>query len=176
MIEITPMLPEHAEAVLNIYEEGLQTGQSTFNTEVPTWQDWDKGHLAHSRLVAIENGKVLGWVALSPVSARHCYRGVAEFSIYIGAQARGKGIGNLLMQALIQKSEANGIWTLHSSTFPENTASINLQKKYGFREIGYREKIAELHGVWRDTILLERRSTVTGVPNNAMLTDTVSKL
>jgi len=158
MIEITPMLPAHAEAVLKIYEEGLQTGQATFNTQVPSWEDWDRGHLPHSRLVALEAGRVLGWVALSPVSARHCYRGVAEFSIYIGAESRGKGVGKLLMQKLIEESEANGIWTLHSSTFPENTASIKLQKQFGFREIGYREKIAELNGIWRNTILLERRS------------------
>ncbi len=155
------MLPEHAEAVLAIYAQGLQTGLATFNTEVPAWSDWDKSHSPHSRLVALEDGEVLGWVALSPVSQRYCYRGVAEFSIYISAEHRGLGIGDLLMEALITESEANGIWTLHSSTFPENTASINLQKKYGFREIGYREKIAELHGVWRNVVLLERRSKIT---------------
>lgn len=158
MIEVIPMLSAHAEAVLKIYQEGLQTGQATFNTDVPTWEEWSKGHHAHSRLVAVERGKVLGWVALSPVSARSCYRGVAEFSIYIGSGSRGKGVGSLLLEALITESELNGIWTLHASTFPENTASVNLQKKHGFREIGYREKIAELHGVWRDTVLLERRS------------------
>lgn len=152
------MLPEHAAEVLQIYGEGLATGQATFNTEVPAWADWDRAHLPHSRLVAQEDSRVVGWAALSPVSARSCYRGVAEFSLYIGAAHRGLGVGNLLMQQLIQESEANGIWTLHSSTFPENMASLRLQKKWGFREIGYREKIAQLHGVWRNTILLERRS------------------
>lgn len=163
MVEVTKMLPQHAGAVLQIYSEGLATGKATFNTEVPSWEAWDKGHHSHSRLVAVENGKVQGWAALSPVSARSCYRGVAELSIYIGAGHQGKGIGNLLMQHLIADSEDNGIWTIHSSTFPENKASINLQKKYGFREIGYRERIAELNGAWRNTVLLERRSQVNGL-------------
>ncbi|MDX5481445.1 MAG: N-acetyltransferase family protein [Hymenobacteraceae bacterium] len=163
MIEIKKMLPEHAGAVLKIYTEGLATGQATFNTEVPSWQEWDKGHLRHSRLVVLTDSSVLGWAALSPVSSRYCYRGVAEFSIYIGSESRGKGVGNLLMQRLIEESEANGIWTLHSSTFPENAASINLQKKHGFREIGYREKISWLNGQWRDTVLLERRSRKVGI-------------
>jgi L-amino acid N-acyltransferase YncA len=163
MVEVTKMLPEHAGVVLHIYAEGLATGQATFNTEVPSWQAWDKDHHTHSRLVAVENGEVLGWAALSPVSARYCYRGVAELSIYIGAVHQGKGLGNQLMQHLIAESEANDIWMIHSSTFPENTASINLQKKFGFREIGYRERIAELNGQWRNTVLLERRSLVNGL-------------
>ena len=162
------MLPVHAGAVLQIYKEGLDTGQATFNTEVPSWEQWDRGHHQHSRFVAIVGEKVAGWVALSPVSVRYCYRGVAEFSIYVSAAFRGQGVGDKLMQALIPESEANGIWTLHSSTFPENLASIKLQKKYGFREIGYREKIAALNGIWRDTILLERRSNITGVEQPAM--------
>lgn len=162
MVEIGSMLPEHAEAVLQIYEEGLQTRQATFNTEVPVWEEWDRNHCQHSRLVATENGQVLGWVAISPVSVRYCYRGVAEFSIYIRAACKGKGIGKLLMEALIKESEANGIWTLQSSTFPENAASIDLQKEFGFREIGYRENVAELDGQWRNTMLLERRSRVVG--------------
>ena len=122
------MLPSHAEAVLNIYREGLATGQATFNTEVPAWEEWDKNHLPHSRLVALQGKEVVGWVALSPVSSRYCYRGVAEFSIYISASQRGEGVGSLLMQHLIEKSEDNGIWTLYSATFAENTASIALQK------------------------------------------------
>src|SRR5688500_11003405 len=116
MIEIVPMLPAHAVAVLQIYAEGIATGQATFNTEIPTWENWDKNHYGHSRLVAVENGQVIGWVALSPVSGRHCYRGVAECSIYISAASRGKGVGNLLMQQLIEASEANGIWMLHTTT------------------------------------------------------------
>jgi len=163
MIEIVPITPAHAAQVLQIYEEGLATGQATFNTEVPSRETWDKGHLPHSRLVAVAEEKVLGWVALSPVSTRPCYRGVAELSIYIGEKSRGKGVGNLLLQHLIGESEANGIWTLHSSTFPENKASIRLQQKHGFREIGYRERIAQLNGVWRNTVLLERRSQIIGI-------------
>ena len=163
MVEITKMLQEHAGAVLQIYAEGLATGQATFNTEVPSWESWDQDHHTHSRLVAVENEVILGWAALSPVSVRYCYRGVAELSIYIGTAHQGKGVGNLLMQHLIAESEDNGIWMIHSSTFPENIASIRLQKRYGFREIGYRERIAELNGQWRNTVLLERRSQVNGI-------------
>ncbi len=152
------MQPEHAGAVLQIYGEGLRTGFSTFNTEIPSWEDWDRNHLPHTRLVAIAAGEVMGWVALLPVSDRHCYRGVAEFSIYIAAAHRGTGIADLLMQHLIAESEANGIWTLQSATFAENTASLRLQERHGFRQVGYRERVAQLHGTWRNTILLERRS------------------
>ena len=158
MIELAPMQPEHAHEVLRIYGEGLETGYSTFNTEVPTWEEWDRSHLPHTRLVAIENEEVLGWVALLPVSSRACYRGVAEFSIYIATRHRGRGIADQLMQAMIAESEYNGIWTLQSSTFADNTVSLRLQERHGFRQIGYRDRIARLHGVWRNTILLERRS------------------
>ena len=175
-IKIVPMLPAHAEAVLQIYREGLETGEATFNTEIPTWEQWDRGHHQHSRFVAVDGTTVAGWVALSPVSVRYCYRGVAEFSIYIAVACRGKGVGDKLMQRLIPDSEANGIWTLHSSTFPENVASIKLQQKHGFRVIGYREKIAELHGVWRDTVLLERRSNVAGVPEHTLTKSIESKI
>ena len=163
MIQIQPLLPEHADAVLSIYAEGLQSGHATFNTVVPSWQEWDVAHLAHTRLVATENDKVLGWVALLPVSSRACYEGVAEFSIYIAKESRGKGIGNLLIEAMIKESEANGIWTLQSSTFETNTASIILQQKFGFRIIGVRERIAQLNTVWHNTVVLERRSKFTGV-------------
>jgi L-amino acid N-acyltransferase YncA len=158
MIQIIPMQTAHAEQVLHIYGEGLETGFSTFNTEVPTWGEWDRNHLPHTRLVAIENGEVLGWVALLPVSARVCYRGVAEFSIYIATRHRGRGIADQLMRSMIAESEANGIWTLQSSTFADNTTSLRMQERHGFRQIGYRDRIAQLHGVWRNTILLERRS------------------
>ncbi|EJF08678.1 GCN5-related N-acetyltransferase family protein [Pontibacter sp. BAB1700] len=150
----------HACDVLRIYGEGLQTGFSTFNTEVPTWEEWDRNHLPHTRIVAIENEEVLGWVALLPVSSRACYRGVAEFSIYIATRHRGRGIADRLMQAMIEESEANGIWTLQSSTFADNTTSLRMQERHGFRQIGYRDRIAQLHGVWRNTILLERRSNL----------------
>ncbi|EMR03004.1 GNAT family N-acetyltransferase [Cesiribacter andamanensis] len=162
MIQIQAMLPLHAADVLAIYEEGLATGQATFTTQVPSWAEWDGSHLLHSRLVALEEERVLGWAALSAVSARHCYRGVAELSLYIEASRRGQGLGQLLLEHLIKESEANGIWTLQSSTFPENRASLRLQKRWGFREIGYRERIARLQGVWRNTLLLERRSPVVG--------------
>ncbi len=157
-IDIIQMMPAHTQRVLTIYKEGLDTGQATFNTEVPTWDEWDNLHHKHSRFTALMGSDILGWAALSPVSARYCYRGVAELSIYIAANSRGIGIGDLLLKNLIPDSESNGIWTLHSSVFPENTASIKLHKKHSFREIGYREKIAALHGVWRNTVLLERRS------------------
>ena len=156
------MLPEHAGAVLRIYAEGLESGNATFNTVVPAWEEWNSNHHTHTRFVATENNEVLGWVALSLVSSRQCYSGVAEFSIYIAAAQRGKGIANLLMQKMIEESEANGIWTLYSATFEKNIASIALQKKFGFRVIGYRERIAQLHGVWHNTIMLERRSKITG--------------
>jgi L-amino acid N-acyltransferase YncA len=152
------MQTEHAQAVLRIYGEGLETGFATFNTEIPTWEEWDRNHLPHTRLVAIEEGEVLGWVALLPVSSRACYRGVAEFSIYIATRHRGRGIADQLMRAMIEESEANDIWTLQSSTFADNTSSLRLQERHGFRQIGYRDRIAQLHGVWRNTVLLERRS------------------
>ena len=166
-VQINPMLPLHWEAVKAIYESGIATGNATFALSAPaSWELWDKGHLRHSRLVAVSANKVVGWVALSPTSARECYKGVCEVSIYIDAENRGKGIGSLLMAALIKSSEANGIWSLYSSMFPENRTSIALHKKFGFREIGYREKIAQLNGTWRDTVLLERRSKVVGNANS----------
>jgi L-amino acid N-acyltransferase YncA len=161
---IEPLLAEHWEAVKTIYENGIATGDATFQTAAPaTWELWDNGHISHSRFVAKSDNKVIGWVALSPTSTRKCYKGVCELSIYIDDDYRGKGIGNLLMQAVVQSSEANGVWCLYSSTFPQNKASIALQKKFGFREIGYREKIAQHNGVWRDTVLLERRSRLVGI-------------
>ncbi len=163
MIQIQALLPEQADAVLAIYGEGLQSGQATFNTALPSWQEWDAAHLLHTRLIATENSKVLGWVALLPVSSRACYKGVAEFSIYIAKESRGRGIGNLLMEAMIKESEANGIWTLQSATFATNAASIALQQKFGFRIIGVRERIAQLNAVWHNTVMLERRSKCTGV-------------
>ena len=119
---------------------------------------WDAHHHTHSRLVAEEDGKVLGWVAISPFSSIPAYQGVAEVSLYIDEDARGKGIGTALMHAVIEASEAAGIWTLHSQIFPENTASLKLHQRFGFREVGRRERIGQLAGVWRDTVLLERRS------------------
>lgn len=157
---IDPMLPKHWPQVQAIYLEGIATGQATFETTAPDWPGWDESHLAKCRLVAIREEKVLGWAALSAVSKRKVYAGVAEVSVYIASDARGIGVGNALMSALIPASEAEGIWTLQSAVFPENTASIALHLKHGFREVGRRERIAKLHGIWRDTVLLERRSRI----------------
>ena len=149
--------------MLAIYGEGIATGQATFETILPEWQQWDAGHLPLGRFVAREGNKILGWAALSPVSRRQVYAGVAEVSVYIAASARGKGVGKALMAKLIEASEANGFWTLQSSIFPENLASIELHLKHGFRELGRRKRVAKLQGVWRDTVLLERRSQVVGI-------------
>ncbi len=149
--------------VKSIYELGIATGIATFETTAPNWEQWHKNHLLFGRLVIILENEVVGWTALTAVSNRCIYQGVAEVSIYIHPNHRGKGIGQLLMKKLIFESEKNGIWTLHSSIFSENIGSINLHKKVGFRMIGYREKIGKLKGVWKDNVLLERRSRVVGI-------------
>ena len=146
------------EQVRAIYLEGIRTGDATFETEAPSWERWDEGHLLFARLVLRDGGAVLGWAALSPVSKREVYRGVAEVTVYVAEGARGRGIGRALLAALIAEAERNGIWTLQASIFPENTASVELHRRCGFREVGRRERIAMLHGVWRDTLLFERRS------------------
>jgi L-amino acid N-acyltransferase YncA len=146
------------ERVLEIYRMGLDTRNATFETKVPDWQEWNAKHLSHSRFVADEDGIITGWAALSPFSSRDVYRGVAELSIYVAIGFRGRKIGSHLMEQIIISSEHNGIWTLFASVFPENEATLKLHYKFGFREIGRRERIAKLDGVWRDTILLERRS------------------
>ncbi len=145
------------EQVREIYLEGIRSGNSTFETDAPTWEKWDEGHLPIARLVIRDEEKVLGWAALSPVSKRDVYRGVVEVTVYVTESARGKGIGRALLEALIAESEKSGIWTHQASIFPENTASIELHLKCGFREVGRRERIAMLNGVWRDTVLFERR-------------------
>ena len=148
-------------SVRAIYEEGIATGQATFETSAPDWTAWDAKHLASPRLVARDE-EVVGWAALSPVSARAVYRGVCEVSIYVAEHARGRGVGHKLLEALIAESEAAGIWTLQASIFPENEASVGLHLRHGFRVVGRRERIAQQHGIWRDTVILERRSLVTG--------------
>src|SRR5215468_11403950 len=160
---IDSMRPEDWEFVRAIYLEGIATGQATFETEAPDWERWDAGHLPQCRLVARNGDVVLGWAALSPVSRREVYAGVAEVSVYVAASARGLGVGGALMRALIEASELHGVWTLQSSIFPENHASVALHLKHGFREVGRRERIARRHGVWRDTVVLERRSRVAGL-------------
>lgn len=148
--------------VAHIYAENIEAGLSTFETSVPSWEDFDSTRLRDCRLVAETDGKVVGWAALSPVSPRHCYRGVAELSIYIDATAHGRGIGSSLLRRLIGESESAGIWTLQGTIFPENAASIRLMKKYGFRFVGRRERIAYHRCAWRDTVIFERRSPAVG--------------
>ncbi len=157
------MHARHWEEVRAVYLEGLATGDATFETEAPDWGRWDASHLRSCRLVALSGGRVAGWAALSPVSAREVYAGVAEVSVYVGADFRGRGLGRALLEALVRESEAAGIWTLQASIFPENVASVALHKACGFREVGRRERIGRMDGRWRDTLLLERRSRVVGV-------------
>jgi L-amino acid N-acyltransferase YncA len=151
-------------AVRAVYLEGIATGDATFETEAPSWETWDAAHLRFARLVAREGEDVIGWAALSPVSQRKTYLGVAEVSVYIAAHSRGKGVGRALLERLIQESEQNGIWTLQASVFPENAATLALHKRCGFREVGRRERISKLNATWRDTIQLERRSEIVGAP------------
>lgn len=150
-------------AVRAIYLEGIATGEATFETEAPSWKEWDAAHISFARLVARAGDKVSGWSALTPVSRRKAYAGVAEVSVYVAAPRRGQGVGGALLERLIQESEQNGIWTLQAAVFPENAATLALHKRCGFREIGRRERISKLNGNWRDTILLERRSEIVGV-------------
>lgn len=157
-LQIISLSPEHWPEVREIYCEGLRTSQATFETTAPSWEKWDTTHLAHSRLVAMAGGAMAGWAALSPVSARAVYAGVAEVSVYVAERWRGKGVGRALLLALINSSEENGIWTLQAGIFPENESSLALHRACGFREVGRREKIGMLNGVWRDTMLLERRA------------------
>ena len=149
------------EQVRAIYLEGIRSGHSTFETDAPSWEKWDEGHHQFARLVMRDGETVLGWAALSPVSKRPVYRGVAEVTVYVSENTRKQGIGHALLEALIQESEKNGIWTLQASIFPENKASVQLHLRCGFREVGRRERIAMLNGVWRDTLLFERRNRIS---------------
>jgi L-amino acid N-acyltransferase YncA len=178
-IKIEKMLPEHWAEVAQIYAEGIETGNATFQKEVPNWTTWDGDHLPYGRLIARKMGKssvytdlsrdnregssILGWAALTAVSGRCVYAGVAELSVYVAAVARGKGVGKILMKNLIQEAETNGLWTLQAGIFPENLGSVELHLKTGFRQIGYREKVGQMDGIWRDTLLFERRSSVVGI-------------
>lgn len=157
------MLLENWEAIKQIYEEGIATGQATFQQQAPEWDEWNNDHLKHSRIVARENGQVLGWAALTAVSGRCVYAGVGEVSVYVSTKARGKGLGKQLLQKLIEESEANNVWTLQAGIFPENIASVKIHEDCGFRVVGRRERIGQMNGVWRDTILMERRSKIIGV-------------
>jgi phosphinothricin acetyltransferase len=155
---IRPMTPADWPEVERIHAEGIATGDATFETEPPTWDEFEGGKLTSHRLVAVEDEEVVGWAALAPTSARDCYRGVVEHSVYVADRARGRGIGRALMEALLASADAAGIWTVQTSIFPENGASVALHERVGFRVVGRRERIAQLDGVWRDTLLLERRS------------------
>lgn len=157
---IRALIPADWPAVQGIYAEGIATHHATFETTTPTWESWDAGHLPHTRFVAVLNEAVAGWIALCSVSSRQCYGGVAEISYYVGSAHRGQGVATALLQAAIDSSEANGVWTLTASVFPENTASIRLLASAGFRLVGRRERIGRMGGVWRDTLLYERRSGV----------------
>lgn len=158
MVDVIPLTGRHWEAVRRIFQQGIDSRNATFRTEVPVWEAWNRDHLNHSRFVALKENKVVGWAALAPMSNRKAYVGVAEMSLYIDTDFHGQGIGNLLFQTLIASSEINGIWTLFSSIFPENKATYHIHLKNGFRVVGTREKIAKLDDEWRDTIILERRS------------------
>jgi phosphinothricin acetyltransferase len=154
------MRPEDWPKVRAIYGQGIATRLATFETTLPDWPKWDDGHLAEPRLVTRRGEEVTGWAALSPVSGRCVYGGVAEVSIYVAEAHRGRGLGRILLQELVVRSEARGIWTLQASIFPENEASISLHLACGFRQVGIRERLGQLDGVWRDVALLERRSKV----------------
>jgi phosphinothricin acetyltransferase len=151
------MAVEDWRAVEAIYTEGVESGQATFETSTPTWDEFDRGRLREHRFVAVDGETIVGWAALSPTSKRACYRGVVEHSVYVASAARGKGVGRALVETLVRSADAAGIWTIQTNVFPENAASFALHEKLGFRVVGRRERIARLDDVWRDTLLLERR-------------------
>ncbi len=156
------MRPEHAEGVLRVYREGLETGDATFETRAPEWSGWDEAHLDQCRFVAIRDEQLSGWAALGAVSDRCVYAGVAEISVYVGSGFRGHGIGSRLIERTISAAEEAGFWTLQAGIFPENEGSIALHRKHGFRVVGLRERLGQIRGVWRDVQFLERRSTIIG--------------
>lgn len=164
-MKIREMVRDDWEAVRTIYLDGIATGEATFETTAPLWEKWDASHLPFARLIGTSetDGVTESWAALSPVSARCVYAGVAEVSVYIAADSRSQGLGRQLLMALIRESENNGIWTLQASIFPENRSSIALHKSCGFREVGIRERIGNMNGVWRDTVLMERRRKLAGI-------------
>ena len=161
--EIAPMTGQDWPAVREIYLQGIATGNATFEQSAPEWREWDERHLPSCRLVARLEGRIVGWAALSPVSSRCVYGGVSEVSIYVAEDARGRGVGRQLLDALVNASEQNGIWTLQAGIFPENQASIKLHQETGFRIVGTRERLGCMDGRWRDIVLMERRSVVVGV-------------
>jgi phosphinothricin acetyltransferase len=162
VVEIRAMRAADWPAVERIYAEGIATGDATFELRPPAWEEFDVSRLSGHRLVAVENGTVVGWAALSPTSSRECYAGVVEHSVYVAERARRRGVGRALLQALVEGADGAGLWTIQTSIFPENEASLALHRDLGFRVVGRRERIAQRDGVWRDTILLERRSARVG--------------
>jgi L-amino acid N-acyltransferase YncA len=159
-VELRHLEPDDWPVVAEIYWDGMRDGLATFETEVPSWKEWDARHLRGHRLVAELLGEIVGWAALSPASTRRCYLGVVENSVYVAREARGLGIGRALLEELIAGAESTGIWTIQTSIFPENRASLALHERCGFRVVGTRERIAKRDGVWRDTVFLEWRSEV----------------
>jgi L-amino acid N-acyltransferase YncA len=159
-VRIEPLRTEHWPDVARIYAEGIATRNATFETEVPSWDAWDSAHLADHRLVATEGEAVLGWAALVPVSERCVYGGVVENSVYVAASAQGRRLGGALLDALVDSTEAAGIWTIQTGIFPENEASVRLHERAGFRVVGRRERLGKLDGVWRDVLLLGWRTGV----------------
>jgi L-amino acid N-acyltransferase YncA len=162
-MQIKNIEQENFHQVAEIYKQGLDTGIATFQNDIPDWENWDKNHLPNCRIAAFEGNEMAGWAAITPVSSRCVYAGVGEVSIYIAANFRGKGVGEFLLNQLIKESEQAGLWTLQSGIFAENIGSIKLHQKCGFRQIGYREKIGQKDGVWKDTIFMERRSKIVGI-------------
>ena len=154
---VRPFDPTDYPAVAAVFAEGIDTGQATFETTVPSWEEWDVAHLPAHRFVAEEGGDVVGWVAVVPYSRRSVYRGVGEESVYVAERARGRGVGRALLEAVIESARAGGLWTLQAGVFPDNVASLELHRRLGFREVGVRERIGQLNGAWRDVVLLELR-------------------
>lgn len=161
-VEIRTMAASDWPAVAEIYRRGLDTGQASFETSVPEYEQWDAGHLPEPRLVAQLDGTLVGWGALSPVSDRCVYGGVAEDSVYVAPELGGRGIGRLLLSELVRRAEEAGIWTIQAGIFPENAASVALHERCGFRVVGRRERLGRHRGVWRDVLLVERRSDAVG--------------
>ena len=159
-VTVEALRPEHWAEVARIYADGIATGNATFETEVPSWETWDRAHLPEHRLVAIHDGRVVGWVAVSPVSDRCVYGGVVENSVYVDESVRGRGIGRRLLDALVESTEAAGVWTIQAGMFPENAGSVRLHERVGFEVVGTRKRLGKLHGAWRDVLLMERRSAV----------------